>query len=127
MRLLRLDDYVAALTRRRVDFMKIDVEGAELQVLRGMRVTLSTLRPVVCLEVYGEWTRGFTHDAHAVISLLESMGYDWFFALCERPKAVSAAEAIKAAEREPVNLLCATRSMHATRVRRLVRGTGRRE
>lgn len=48
VRMRRLDDIVD--TRRRVDFMKIDVEGAELQVLRGATALLKRDHPVVVFE-----------------------------------------------------------------------------
>lgn len=36
------------------DVVKIDVEGAEADVLRGMRATLTDVRPVVICEIHGE-------------------------------------------------------------------------
>jgi FkbM family methyltransferase len=51
---LRIDDVVSALSLR-PRFMKIDVEGAELQVLQGSLRTLETARPVVILEVHPLW------------------------------------------------------------------------
>jgi FkbM family methyltransferase len=44
----RVDDVVAA--DRSVDFMKVDVEGAELQVFRGAFETLKRNRPVIAFE-----------------------------------------------------------------------------
>ncbi len=44
----RLDDLICA--DEHIDFMKIDVEGAELQVLRGAVGTLARCRPVVVFE-----------------------------------------------------------------------------
>lgn len=45
-----LDDFVSERGIGRVDFVKIDVEGGELQVLRGARRTLEAHRPAVLLE-----------------------------------------------------------------------------
>jgi FkbM family methyltransferase len=45
-----LDAAVAQQRWDRVDFIKIDVEGMELEVLRGARGTLESLRPVVLFE-----------------------------------------------------------------------------
>lgn len=53
-----LDDVVKELSLTRVDVVKIDIEGAELDVLRSAPYLLSTLRPIVITE-YGTntWTK----------------------------------------------------------------------
>lgn len=48
VRMRRLDDIIDP--RRKVDFIKIDVEGAELQVLRGATAVLQRDHPVVVFE-----------------------------------------------------------------------------
>ena len=48
---LRFDSYCKRRGLERVDLMKIDVEGAELQVLRGMGSLLSRWQPDIVLEV----------------------------------------------------------------------------
>ena len=65
-----LDHY---LQRRalRPNLIKIDVEGAELSVLRGARRTLQEIRPVVLVEIHD---LGEKHKAEA-LALLEEFGY----------------------------------------------------
>jgi len=49
--LKRLDDIFSELSLDRVDFLKVDVEGFELEVFAGARETLNTYKPVVFLEM----------------------------------------------------------------------------
>lgn len=49
------------------DFVKIDVEGAELEVLRGMSQTIATKAPLMMVEV--------TRQTDDVYALLTSQGY----------------------------------------------------
>jgi len=47
----RLDDIFSSLSLARLDFMKIDVEGYELEVLAGAKDILNTFKPLVFLEM----------------------------------------------------------------------------
>jgi FkbM family methyltransferase len=49
---LSLDDYVRKERLALPDFVKIDVEGAEADVLRGAEALLSSKRPVLYLETH---------------------------------------------------------------------------
>lgn len=51
LRIAHADAYLAALNLPRIDLVKIDVEGFELSVLRGMREALGRHRPVVMMEL----------------------------------------------------------------------------
>jgi FkbM family methyltransferase len=51
VRVQTLDEVVSEARLRRVDFIKIDAEGAELNVLRGARRTLERFTPVLQLEI----------------------------------------------------------------------------
>lgn len=47
----QLDEVVNSLTLQKIDFIKIDVEGFEGNVLRGAAKTLSAHKPIVVLEL----------------------------------------------------------------------------
>jgi FkbM family methyltransferase len=71
---LAVDDVVAD---RRLEprLVKIDVEGAELFVLRGMRETLSAHRPAVILELHPSWQPDGVGAAD-VETLIRDSGYE---------------------------------------------------
>ena len=66
----RLDEIVRVAGLKRCDFLKIDTEGAELEVLKGARSLLAESRPEVAIE-----THAFGSKAEDVIDFLKSFGY----------------------------------------------------
>jgi FkbM family methyltransferase len=68
---ITLDDYVYRDRHPAPDFMKIDVEGAELDVLRGAKRVLQTARPVIVAEV----REGNT--AAQIKDMMAEFGYGW--------------------------------------------------
>jgi FkbM family methyltransferase len=73
VRARRLDDYVAE-TGVRPDIVKVDAEGAEPQILAGMTHTLTTVRPMITIEVAPDPTDAPGASARSV-RLLEGHGY----------------------------------------------------
>jgi FkbM family methyltransferase len=74
-----LDSMLAAHDIERVDFMKVDVEGGELSVLKGGIELLSRRpRPVILLEVQDVRTREWGYPAREIVQFLSTNGYHWF-------------------------------------------------
>jgi len=61
-----------------IDFMKVDVEGAELQVLKGARDILVRDHPILHLEIEERWMISFGYGASEVELFLRSIGYSHF-------------------------------------------------
>src|SRR3989338_2942654 len=73
-----IDAYVEQNNIMRLDFIKIDTDGHEWDVLQGARQSIDTLRPVVIFEV-GEYVmkeRGITFADY--YEFFNSQGYDLF-------------------------------------------------
>lgn len=68
----RVDELFASLSR--IDFVKCDVEGHELAVLRGASRILQLHRPAWMIEVSGN-PDDRTSSAHEVVKLLTKHGY----------------------------------------------------
>ena len=75
----RLDDVLKARGISHVDFIKLDVEGAELSVLQGaQRLLESAPRPVILAEVQDIRTQPWSYRASEIIRYLADKGYKWF-------------------------------------------------
>jgi FkbM family methyltransferase len=73
------DEAAGQLGVSTVDFIKLDVEGAELDVLRGASQLLHAgQRPVLLVEVYDIRTRPWGYRAREIVRFLDRLGYRWF-------------------------------------------------
>jgi hypothetical protein len=72
---VRLDDEVASGTVPPPDLVKIDTEGAELAVLRGMTNILASYRPALYLEMHGADDADKRARVAAIVSFLTQRGY----------------------------------------------------
>lgn len=80
----RFDDVAPKLGVTRVDFIKLDVEGAELGVLRGaLGLLRSAARPVLLVEVYDIRTQPWGYRAREIVEFLAGYGYRWFELLAD--------------------------------------------
>lgn len=79
-----IDDVVRELGLKRVDVIKVDVEGAEYYVLRGARETLRRFHPKVVVEIIPRQLAAMQTKVEDVVSLLREAGYNQSRQLGER-------------------------------------------
>ena len=86
-----LENYTSSRNIDVVDFVKLDVEGAERDVLRGAkRLFKKGCRPIVMCEFSDQRTGAWGYRARELYALLVAYSYEWFSvtsvgALCPSP------------------------------------------
>lgn len=70
-----IDQVVRELGVSHLDYIKMDVEGAELKALEGARETIARFRPRLCVAT--EHTDDLYANTAAVISKMKDFGYDY--------------------------------------------------
>ncbi|MDR5731066.1 FkbM family methyltransferase [Caballeronia sp. LZ025] len=96
---------IDSLQLERVDFFKLDVEGMELDVLRGAKGTLKRCAPVILVET-------LKTDAQDIRKLLADVAYADFYEVAPNMLAIS--------ERDPLrqHVSCATKYFISADARR---------
>jgi FkbM family methyltransferase len=75
----RLDDILSELEISKVDFLRLDVRGAELSVLYGaMKLLQRESRPAMLVKVEDARTRQWGYAAREILQFLMRMDYQWF-------------------------------------------------
>ncbi len=76
VQVVRGDDYLREIDR--IDFIKIDVEGAECHVLEGMQDLLSRFRPDLVIEITPAYLAGMQRTADDIEAILAPLGYRFY-------------------------------------------------
>jgi FkbM family methyltransferase len=76
--LVMLDAFIKEHNIQKIDFIKCDVEGGELSVLKGATYTLEHFQPIVMMELLRKWSKKFGYHPNEVIDLFASLGYKCF-------------------------------------------------
>lgn len=119
-RVTTLDAYAESQGIDGLSFVKCDVEGAELLVLRGAVRTIRRFTPLLFLEVSRHWTADFGYEPADLARFLEPLGYSRFFLVTDRLVPLSDLRRDLAVQSLPdsANLLCA-HDRHGPRLDRL--------
>jgi FkbM family methyltransferase len=75
---IALDEYLHRNRIDKVDLMKVDAEGGELQIFNGAKTLLSRFRPLIICEVLDKVTRPWGYPAREIVERLRTYGYGWF-------------------------------------------------
>jgi hypothetical protein len=75
VRMTTVDSYASNQKLSRVDFIKIDVEGFEMEVLSGAENALLKYRPMLCVEVNDEHLRRFGSSEDELMDFLARHRY----------------------------------------------------
>jgi FkbM family methyltransferase len=72
-----VDHYVESNGIKKVDFIKCDIEGAELLMLKGAVETISRDSPLIFVEIFDEFCARFGHSATDVVGFILNFGYSY--------------------------------------------------
>lgn len=73
----KMDDFIGEIDKR-VDFIKCDVEGAELLVFQGAINSIEKYKPIIFTEILRKWSKKFNYQPQDIIDLLLKIGYYCF-------------------------------------------------
>jgi FkbM family methyltransferase len=70
-----IDDYLKKKEIPKIDFVKIDAEGAEFLVLKGMKNALENSRPIINLALHPKTIKNMGHSLDLIYDLLKENNY----------------------------------------------------
>jgi len=73
-----LDNFVSEHAIDACDFIKCDIEGAEMLFLQGARNTIQKFLPAIIMEINGEYLQRNNHGWSGIQETLGGMGYKFY-------------------------------------------------
>ena len=80
-KIITLDSWIEENKLPRVDWIKMDVEGAELDALMGAATTIARFKPILTISAYHRWD-----DFWTIIDFIKSIRSDYEFAMRQYPE-----------------------------------------
>lgn len=74
--IVRLDDFIQI--KDPIDFIKIDIEGAEYFAILGMENLLERNKPSIYMEINPDFLKAFNLNENMLIDKMNSLGYDFY-------------------------------------------------
>ena len=71
-----IDAYAREKNLPSVDFIKLDVEGAELDILKGAKTSIARYKPILAISAYHKWD-----DFWTLMNFIKSIRSDYEFAM----------------------------------------------
>jgi len=89
---IKLDEFTPISSLSKIDFIKIDVEGAELPSLQGAESLLRKHKPLLFVEVCKAWMKSFGYSAKELEAFLRSLSYSKFEVVGRNPQFINSVE-----------------------------------
>lgn len=120
IKVVRLDDIITERNTT-IDFMKLDLEGAELLALHGAEKVIAKQCPILHVEVSDHWLDSFGHTPEQVTDFLMSKGnYDTWWGYGEGlPQPQPIQNIADLTKPRSFNLICLKKEKHGRTLSRL--------
>lgn len=79
-----LDNYFKEHKLQDLDFIKCDVEGAELFAFQGGMETIEKYKPIIFTEMLRKWSAKFNYHPNEIISLFKEIGYTCYYVVDDK-------------------------------------------
>ena len=89
---IKLDEFTPISSLAKIDFIKIDVEGAELPSLQGAENILRKHKPILFVEACKAWMKSFHYTPKEMDTFLTSLGYTNFKVVDSAPFTIKSIE-----------------------------------
>lgn len=74
----KMDNFIEKEKILNIDFIKIDIEGAELFALQGGIKSINKYKPIIFCEMLRKWAKKFDYHPNDIIELLNKIGYSCY-------------------------------------------------
>ena len=78
LKVKRLDTFVDDNKVKKIDFIKCDVEGAELLVFKGGMKTIKRDKPIIFAEMLRKWAAKYDYHPNVIINMFKEIEYRCF-------------------------------------------------